>query len=78
MTIYLIVSIFAINSGTITWLGCKLGSGEITVLAVKFDLFPDKFCLKRPCFPLSLVQKDRIYLFFNYNKGKPGASELIY
>jgi hypothetical protein len=66
------------NSGTITWLGCKFGSGDITVLAVKFERFPDKFCLNRPCFPLSLVQKDRMYLFFSYKRGRPGASELMY
>ena len=66
------------NSGTITWLGCKLGSGEMTVLAVKLDLLPDKFCLNLPCFPFSLVQKDLINLFFSYKTGRPGASVLIY
>lgn len=50
----------------------------MTVLAVKLDLFPDKFCLNLPCLPLSLVQKDRMNLFFNSKTGKPGASVLIY
>ena len=50
----------------------------MTVLAVKLDLFPDKFCLNLPCLPLSRVQNDRINLFFNSNTGRPGASVLMY
>lgn len=72
------VKIFDMNSGTMTWLGCKFGSGEMTVLAVKFDLFPDKFCLNLPCLPFSLVQNDRINLFLSSKTGRPGASVLIY
>jgi len=50
----------------------------MTVLAVKLDLFPDKFCLNLPCFPFSLVQRDLMNLFFSYKTGRPGASVLIY
>lgn len=50
----------------------------MTVLAVKLDLLPDKFCLKRPCLPLSLVQNDLINLFFNSKRGSPGESVFMY
>lgn len=45
--------------------GLRLGSGEITVLAVKFDLFPERFCLNLPCLPLSLLHRDLICLYFS-------------
>jgi hypothetical protein len=78
LTISLIFNIFDMNSGTMTWLGCKLGSGEMTVLAVKLDLLPERFCLNLPCFPFSLVQNDRINLFLSSKTGRPGASVFIY
>jgi hypothetical protein len=55
-----IVNILDIWRGIITWVGWRFGSGEITVLPVKFDLFPDKFCLNLPCFPFSLDTRDLI------------------
>lgn len=48
------VRIWAMNWGRITWSILMLGSGEITVLPVKLDLFPDKFPLNLPFFPFSL------------------------
>ena len=55
-----IVRIFDMCWGIITWVGWRLGSGDITVRPVKFDRLPDRFCLNRPCLPLSLETRDRI------------------
>ncbi len=73
-----IVNILAMYSGTMTYVGCKFGSGDMTERAVKFERFPERFCRNRPCFPLSLVQNERIFLFLKSLTGRPGESELIY
>ena len=46
------VTSVAIISGTPTSFILMLGSGDITVLAEKFTLLPDKLLLKRPSLPL--------------------------
>lgn len=43
-----------------TWSICKLGSGEITVRALKSTRFPLKFPRNRPCFPFNRWQNPRI------------------
>ena len=47
------VSVVATWMGTPTSLIARLGSGEMTVRPEKSTLFPDRFPLKRPCFPFS-------------------------
>ena len=47
----------------LTWSILRFGSGEMTVLPEKSTLFPDKFPLNLPCFPLSLWQNPRIGFF---------------
>ena len=78
VTVSLIVTILETSSGTMTSLGLRLGSGDITVLAVKLDLFPERFCRNRPCFPLSLLHNDLICLYLRSLRGSPGVSPLIY
>lgn len=74
------VRIFAINSGMTTLSIGMLGSGEITVLPVKLDLFPDKLPLNLPFLPFNRWAKALMSLFLANSlsllKGMLGVSEL--
>ncbi len=50
-------SSMAMSMGTPTSFMLRLGSGEITVLALKFTRLPESEPLKRPSLPLSLWER---------------------
>ena len=59
----------AMDRGTPTSLTLRLGSGEMTVLALKFTLLPDKLPLNLPSLPFSLW--DKVF------SGLPDHSDLV-
>ena len=54
LTISLTVSISAISNGIPISFSLRVGSGDITVLELKFTLFPARLCLILPSLPLIL------------------------